>query len=177
MRLAPITTPHSWLLKAAYFASKRTFGKVLGALQIIYARHTPIFRVMLRILKTEKRLSLDENTKILIHNFVSHLNDCPFCSNTSAYMASKSQFDRQKMQDLLNYSDSATFSLKEKALMEYLESVTYTKNASDDCFQRLKLYFNEREIVEITWLCAVENYFNMQAKPLGIPSDELKAYV
>lgn len=33
--------------------------------------------------------------------------------------------------------------------------------------------FNETEIVEITWLNAAENYFNLQAAVLGIGSDRL----
>lgn len=173
MRLAPVTIPASWLLKIAYYVSRRTFGKPLSALQVIYARHTPIFRVALKIMATEKKLGLDKQLRILIRNFVSKLNDCPFCSNANAYLARKEHFDQQKMEDLLNYSKSNKFSSKEKALMAYLEEVTYTKTATDECFQQLRTFFNDREIVEITWLCATENYFNMQAKPLGIPSDGL----
>ncbi|WP_116976289.1 carboxymuconolactone decarboxylase family protein [Chitinophaga silvatica] len=175
MRLQPITKPNSWLIRLAYFLSRRTFGKVLSAFQVIYARSTPILRVMLKIIQTEKKLSLDTPTKLLIKSFVSNLNDCPFCSNTNEYLAIKGNINKQKINSLLNYRESDLFTAREKAMMEYLESVTYTKNASDDCYQQLQQYFNDKEIVEVTWLCAVENYFNMQAKPLGLPSDALNA--
>ncbi|MCZ6806057.1 MAG: hypothetical protein O7F08_03830, partial [Deltaproteobacteria bacterium] len=35
----------------------------------------------------------------------------------------------------------------------------------------LKQHFSEREIVELTWLNAVGNYLNLQAKPLGLGSE------
>ena len=35
--------------------------------------------------------------------------------------------------------------------------------------------FSERELVELTWVQASETYFNVQAHPLGIPSDGLAA--
>jgi hypothetical protein len=33
--------------------------------------------------------------------------------------------------------------------------------------------FSDRELVDLTWLQASEAYFNLQAHPLGVPSDEL----
>lgn len=47
------------------------------------------------------------------------------------------------------------------------------KTVSDETFEDLKKYFTEQEIVEITWINASENYFNLMAKPLGLTSDEL----
>jgi len=35
----------------------------------------------------------------------------------------------------------------------------------------LRRHFNEREIVEITWLNALENYYNLINLPLEIESD------
>ena len=38
-------------------------------------------------------------------------------------------------------------------------------------FEALRRHFSEREIVEITWVNAVENYYNLINLPLGIESD------
>jgi len=46
---------------------------------------------------------------------------------------------------------------------------------SDATFAELQRHFNEREIVEITWLNALENYYNLINLPLGIESDGLCA--
>lgn len=174
MRLTPILSPRSPLLKLAYFISKRTFGKALSAFQVIYARSTPIFMVATKIISTQKKLSLDQHTKLLIGNFVSHLNDCSFCSNINEYLAVKDNMEWKKIIDLMNFRSSDRFSPKEKAMLSYLEEVTLTKTATDDCFGELKKHFSDKEIIEITWLNAVENFFNLQAKPLGLGSDMLK---
>lgn len=44
-----------------------------------------------------------------------------------------------------------------------------TKTSTQEAFIALKPFFNDKEIVEITWVCASENYFNMQANHLGFP--------
>jgi alkylhydroperoxidase family enzyme len=59
-------------------------------------------------------------------------------------------------------------------LLAYLEEVNFTKSATDETFAGLKKHYSEKEIVEITWLNATENYYNLLAKPLGLTSDELK---
>ena len=73
----------------------------------------------------------------------------------------------------MNFRNSATYSAKEKAVLNYVEQISATKMATQDAFNELKHFFNDKEIVEITWVCASENYFNMQAKPLGFTSDQL----
>ena len=42
---------------------------------------------------------------------------------------------------------------------------------SDTTFESLRKHFREWEIVEITWLNAVENYYNLINLPLEIESD------
>ena len=39
--------------------------------------------------------------------------------------------------------------------------------------ENLRAHFSEREIVEITWLNAIGNYFNLLAVPLALESDDV----
>jgi len=48
----------------------------------------------------------------------------------------------------------------------YVEEATRHKRVSDATFQELRQHFSEREIVEITCLNAVHNYYNGS---IGIP--------
>ena len=173
IRLTPIEKPGSLLLKLAYKMAKRQFGKVIMPLKVIYARVPALLMLSGKLESTEKKLSLPKNIRILIKNFISHLNDCKFCSDFSAYEAAKNSVEGRKIIELLNYRKSDAFSDLEKALFAYLEEINATKTCSDETFNNLKKYFSEKEIVEITWLCAKENYYNMMAKPLNIPSDQL----
>jgi alkylhydroperoxidase family enzyme len=173
MRLDPISKPKPLIIKLAYLFSKRMFGKVLSPLLVIYARSVPIFKVATKILSADKKLSLDRKINLLIRNFVSNLNDCKFCSNAIEHLSKKEKFETQKIKELMNFRSSATFSAKEKAVLNYVEQISATKTATQEAFNELKHFFNDKEIVEITWVCASENYFNMQAKPLGFTSDQL----
>ena len=46
------------------------------------------------------------------------------------------------------------------------------RQAGDETFAALRRHFSERQIVELTWLNAVGNYLNLQARPLGLAPDE-----
>jgi len=39
---------------------------------------------------------------------------------------------------------------------------------------KMELSEKSKEVIEITWVNASENYFNLMAKPMGLESDDLK---
>ena len=160
-------------VKLASFFSKMKFGKVLAPLKTIYAKQPALLGVASKIISAEKKLSLSPKLRQLIKTFVSALNNCPFCSDVNLFMAKQMNLEKQKLKMLLNYKNEDSFTVQEKAMLAYCEEVTLTKSCADSCFDQLKRYFSEKEIVEITWMNAVENYFNLQAKPLKISSDAL----
>ncbi|MGJ4745534.1 carboxymuconolactone decarboxylase family protein [Leptospira sp. SA-E8] len=127
----------------------------------------------MKILSVEKKLSLSRETKNRIRFFVANLNDCKFCSNMQEYISKKESKEFIEWKELSEFRKSTRFSDKEKALFSYLEEVTFSKKASDETFDTLRTYYSEKEIVEITWMCATENYFNFLGKPLGLTSDQL----
>jgi alkylhydroperoxidase family enzyme len=174
MRLTPVENPESLLLKIAYFISKRQFGKVIAPLRYIYSRSVPAMMTSMKIYKSERKVSLSKETRLFIRYYTSHLNDCSFCSNTSEFMVQKENIELQQWKEFVNFRNSDKFSDKEKSLLAYLEEVNFTKSATDETFTGLKKHYSEKEIVEITWLNATENYYNLLAKPLGLTSDELK---
>lgn len=173
-RLAPVENPGGLTLKIAYFLSKKQFGKVIAPLRYIYARSIPALMTSVKIFNAEKKLSLSKETKLFIRYYTSHLNDCPFCSNSSEFMADKERLALQQWKEFMNFRNSPRFSDKEKALLAYLEEVNFTKSATDATFETLRKHYSEKEVVEITWLNATENYYNLMAKPLGLTSDGLK---
>lgn len=174
MRLTPIYSPQSLFLKIVYYVSRKRYGKVLAPFTTIYARSTPLLKMVFTIVKIEKKLGIEASLRLLIRNFVSHLNECSFCSNLMEFEAQKNNIEVQKIMDMMNFRQSTQVTRQEKALFSYLEEITFTKTATDDCFAELKKHFTEQQIVEITWLAATENYFNSMAKPLGLKSDNLK---
>lgn len=174
MRLTAIEKPDSLFLRIAYYMSKKQFGKVIAPLRYIYSRSVPALKTSLKIYQSESKLSIPKETRVFIRYYTSHLNDCPFCSNTAEFLADQDKIELQQWKEFMNFRSSNKFSDKEKSLLAYLEEVNLTKNATDETFENLMKYFSDKEIVEITWLNATENYYNLMAKPLGLRSDELR---
>ena len=175
MRLTAIEHPKGIILKFFYWVSKKQYGKVLAALKVIYARSKPILFASMKILSTDNKLSLPKQTRILIRYFTSHLNNCPFCANAMRYQAHKAGMDRAQLKDILQFEKSERFCEKEKALLAYVREVTIHKTTTDEIFQNLQRFYSDQEIIEITWVNASENYFNLMAKPMALESDDLKA--
>ena len=173
MRLSAIEKPRGIFLKLAYWYSEKEFGKVIAPLKYIYARSIPIAKVSLKMIGAEKRLTLSREIIQCIRYYTSHRNDCPFCSDINAYTAQKANLALQEWKEFLDFRISRRFTEQEKALLAYLEDIYQTRSATDETFTNLKKYFSEKEIVEITWVNASENYLNLIAKPLGLPSDGL----
>lgn len=170
--LAPIKKPKGIFLKLVYFVSKRRFGKVILPISVVYARNIQLMYVALKIDKVEKKLSLSRSEVVQIRNFVAQTNDCSFCSDLGQYYANKDKIGH--VMELLNYRSNNSFSAKTKAMLRFVDEIVLNKRASEEAFTQLAKYYNEQEIVEITWVCATEHYFNLLAKPLGIKSDNLK---
>ena len=64
------------------------------------------------------------------------------------------------MQQLLDF-ESGPFSDAEKAALAYAQQLTIDAHAvSDDLFSRLRQYYDEGEIVEISAMAGLFNYFN-----------------
>jgi hypothetical protein len=56
-----------------------------------------------------------------------------------------------------------------------LKLLLQSLRVADETFSALREHFSDEQIVAITWLNAVENYFNLLNAPLGIESDGLCA--
>jgi alkylhydroperoxidase family enzyme len=176
MRLTAIEKPKNLYLIAAFRYSKWKFGRVLAPLKYIYARSIPILKVSFRIAAAEKKLHLPASFRHMIRYYTSHLNECSFCSDLSEHLARKNNQELEAWQEFSNFRKSDKFSKQQKALLAYLEEINFTKTASEESFKALKEHFSEQEIVEITWLNASENYFNLMAKPLGLKADGLSSF-
>lgn len=78
--------------------------------------------------------------------------------------ASESQLDM-----LLAFETSSEFSDAEKAALAWAAAMTSLTARNDDAaFERLRQHFSEAEIVEITAMAGLFNYFNRVAEALHI---------
>jgi AhpD family alkylhydroperoxidase len=174
MRLAAIERPDSLLARIAYWFSKRQIGAVITPMKVIYARVPRLLWSTLAINRAAESLSLDPALNLLVTTQTSLLNGCTFCADLHLAQAVQAKLGRERFRDLLDFATSPHFSERERAALAYTQEVTRERKASDATFERLRAHFSEKEIVELTWLNAVGNYFNLMAVPLELESDGLE---
>ena len=176
MRLEPIEKPRGLMLRIAHWMSRRSLGAVPSSITVIYARAPKLATPGYQLVRTlEKGLSLDPELKLLILVQSSLLNGCSFCADLHQAQAARSKLGLGRFEALRDYETSDRFSERERAVLAYTEEVTRTRAASDASFDRLRRHASEQEIVEITWLNALANFFNLLAVPLQLGSDDLLA--
>jgi AhpD family alkylhydroperoxidase len=174
MRLAPIEKPPGLLMRIAYWLSRRQLGAVISPMKLIYARAPRLALPTAAITRTvEKGLSLERELVLLVTTHASLLNGCSFCADLHQAQAVQAKFGLEKFRALRDFEASPLVSEREAAALAYCEEATRNRKVSDACFARLRAHFGEREIVELTWLIAIGNFFNVMATSLEIESDGL----
>jgi alkylhydroperoxidase family enzyme len=176
MLLTPIERPSSPLLRLLYRASARRFGKVIGPLKVIYARRPRLLMIAGQIARTmEHGLSLEPSLRLLVQTQTARQNGCTFCEDLTLAEAVRSRVGRERFNALQEYRTSPVFTGRERAALAFAEEATRDRRLSAETAAAVRAAFTENEIVELAWLNAAENYFNLQAAVLGIESDGLAA--
>jgi alkylhydroperoxidase family enzyme len=106
--LSPIEKPQDPMMRLAYAAAKRQFGKVLTSLKVFSARLPLAFAMFYsRIGKLDKKLQLAPETQMLIRERVERLNVCLFCIDIGRSIAIKTSMDEAKFDALDSYDTRA----------------------------------------------------------------------
>jgi alkylhydroperoxidase family enzyme len=172
--LTPIEKPGGLLLKLAYYFSKRQFGKVLTPLKVFSSRLPAAFGMFYgKISRLDKTLSLPRETVMLIREQVARINVCLFCMDIGRAFTIQASMNQAKFDALDHYRTSPLFSDAERAALSYVTELTRDKKVKSDTFERLALYYSERQICEIIWAVASEHIYNITNIGLNIHSDML----
>ena len=77
--------------------------------------------------------------------------------------------DEDKISEVPTWRESSRFSEMERTALEYAEAMTITgQRVSDELFARIRSFFDEAQIVELTAAVALENFRSKFNVPLGI---------
>jgi alkylhydroperoxidase family enzyme len=169
-----IEEPEGLMMKQAYAATRRQFGKVLTPLKVMYARLPLAFAFFsAKIGKLDKKLQLPKETVFLVREQVARINVCLFCVDIGRAYTIKASMNEAKFDALDHYATSPLFSDAERAALDYVTELTRDKKVDPNTFARMASYYSERAICEIVWLVASEHYYNMTNIGLNIHSDML----
>lgn len=89
-------------------------------------------------------------------------------------MGSNLGISDEKILALADYATSPLYNEMERVTLEYAESMTITeREVSDELFARLRSFYNDDELVELTEIIAWENASSKFNRALRIPSQGL----
>lgn len=176
MRLEPIDSPPNATARFAAWAMRRQLGKVMMPARVIYNRVPSWYRVAYALAGfLQKGLAMDHSTRLLVQSWVAMCNHCGFCIDIAKAQAVQQGVGLEKFAALPDWRSSPLFDARERAALAYVEEANARRRVSDETFAAAREHFDERGIVELTILCAVENLFNYMNLPLGIEEDGLCA--
>jgi AhpD family alkylhydroperoxidase len=176
MRLEPIEEPRGLFNRFMYWMSRRELGKVPSVIQVVYARSRPLGMLGYRIRQfSDKGTRLDPGLRLLIQIAVAEAAGCGFCVDIGRALAVEKQVGLEKFDALPEWRTSPLFSDRERAAIAYAREAATDCRVSDETFEQLRAHFDDREIIDVAAMAAIERFYNGLAIPLGLEADGLCA--
>jgi alkylhydroperoxidase family enzyme len=105
-----------------------------------------------------KGKSVDERIKNLVELKGAQMIGCEYCVDLGSQICRNSGFSDAELLALPRYAASDLFTDREKAALDYTVAVMRTPvEVTDELFARMRSYFDERQLVEITALLTLVN--------------------
>jgi len=116
-----------------------------------------------------RKSPIDPSLRSLITVRVSQINWCRFCVDINSATSLKRGVGQKKLSELAKFESSESFSEREKAALAYAETVTFMdRNTTSEQFDRLRQFFDEDAIIELTALIAFQNLSSKFNAALGV---------
>ena len=163
---------YPWILRPFFWNQKRKDGEVLIP-GLLWARVPKLFASVALLYGVLDRKSSPINPELrsLVTVRVSQINWCTFCVDINSATFAKRSGSLDKVEQLEQWKDSDLFNEKEKVVLEYTEAVTYSdQQVTDELVHRLKQFFDDDGVVELTGLIAFQNLSSKFNSALDVPA-------
>ncbi|MGO4744549.1 carboxymuconolactone decarboxylase family protein [Serratia quinivorans] len=123
------------------------------------------YKGMVNALMALEKGALDKATIELMFMRVSQINGCAYCLDMHGKALRESGVDNAKLDQLAGWRVSHEFSDRERAALEWADSVTLiaATGAPDSAFESLQAHFSDAEIADLTFAISIMNAFNRLA--------------
>ncbi|AYO39467.1 MULTISPECIES: carboxymuconolactone decarboxylase family protein [Serratia] len=123
------------------------------------------YKGMVTALMALEKGALDKATIELMFMRVSQINGCAYCLDMHGKALRESGVDNAKLDQLAGWRVSHAFSDRERAALEWADSVTLiaATGAPDSAFEALQTHFSDAEIADLTFAISIMNAFNRLA--------------
>jgi AhpD family alkylhydroperoxidase len=163
---------YPWYLRLLFWNQERKYGQVLKP-SLLWARVPKLFLAVAILygVLDRRRSPVDPVLRSLVMVRVSQISRCRFCVDINASLLAQRAGSAEKLEVLEKWRDSELFSKREKAVLEYAEAITCPgQQVSDELIARLREFFDEDGIVELTGLVAFQNLSSKFNNALDVPS-------
>lgn len=170
---AIITAPghrFPWYVRLFFWNQRRRYGAVLEPARL-WGRSPKVFiAVALLFGALDRRSSpIEPRLRSLITVRVSQINWCAFCVDINSSLVLKRGGDVEKLAQLAQFESSTRFDAREKAALAYAEAITYSdRHPTAEHFVRLRQYFDDDAIIELTGIIAFQNLSSKFNAALGV---------
>jgi len=163
---------YPWLIRPFFWNQKRKYGEILVP-GMLWGRVPKLFATVALLYGAldRKKSPLSPELRSLVTVRVSQINWCKFCVDINSATLAKRSGSLDKVEALEKWKESDLFDEKERVVLEYTEAVTYTnEEVTDELMNRLKQFFDDNEIVELTGLIAFQNLSSKFNSALDVPT-------
>lgn len=116
-----------------------------------------------------KESTIEPRLQELANLEVSRINRCNYCLAHHSQMAKMAGVSDEELNMLKAGKAIQNFTEKEKTVIEYAHRVTKdAEKIPEDFFKRLRSYFNDSQIVNLTLIIGLMNVFNRFNGALGV---------
>lgn len=162
---------YPWYLRPFFWGQKRKYGQVLKP-ALLWARMPRLFLAVAMLYRVldRKTSPLNPVLRSLVIVRVSQLNWCSFCVDINSAALAQRSGSTDKVAALENWHHSELFNEQEKVVLEYAEAMTRSdQRVSDQLVGRLRRFFDEDGIAELTGLIAFQNMSSKFNAALDVP--------
>jgi AhpD family alkylhydroperoxidase len=148
-----------WYVRLFLANQRHRYGRELEPAHL-WARSPKVFAGLSLLYGALDRDSspIEPSLRTLITVRVSQINWCAFCVDINSATALKRGLSEAHLEALPQFEQSSLFDERVKAALAYAEAITYSNRQVDAALMtRLKRYFSDDEVIELTALIAFQN--------------------
>ncbi|MGI9450645.1 MAG: carboxymuconolactone decarboxylase family protein [Geminicoccaceae bacterium] len=163
---------YPWYLRPFFWNQRRKYGAVLDS-ALAWARAPKLFLgvAVLYGMIDRKSSPIEPALRSLVTVRVSQINWCRFCVDLNTATLLQRGTSREKVAALEQWRKSELFDARERAVLDYAEAITSSEREVEEVtMKRLKDYFDDDAIVELTGLIAFQNMSSKFNSALGVPA-------
>jgi alkylhydroperoxidase family enzyme len=146
------------VVRLIYRLSRRQLGRDVDPVAI-YA-HAPSVLIGYGAFEraTGKQHRVEERLKVLAETRAAAVVNCEFCMDIASSIARDEGVTEDQLLAMPHYSESEEFSELERLVLDYATAMSRTPTTvTDELFAAMRVHFDERQLVELTNVIALEN--------------------